>query len=278
METAFAMQCMQKTNLDGIVYQQLCSKEDRKLLDYSGIWRKRDDNLWSFEHNIFREYMVAKMLSQMTLDHIISLVTYSGDQDIIKNSWINVLSFLIPQYEKTDIFGWLLKTNPELAVKFEHSRVDAELRRRVFLGIVKECKSRNIWIAQKVNNLSELVRFGQQTETLGYLLDEIRDTGPCHFRAKNNALKLLGEFSDLFGREDEVKDALLFCCSDTETRKNEKRDALITMSQLGFSDIEVADKLIRIFENSDEVEVRFGLYYYLLKSNLQNEYVDYFFG
>ncbi|MDR2571262.1 MAG: metallophosphoesterase [Oscillospiraceae bacterium] len=273
-KTAFAMQCMQKTSLENTVYQQLFSYEERRLLDFAGVWRKQEGNLRTFNHNIFREYLVAKYVNYLPFEEVIGLISYPDDKNSIKESWINVLSFLVLIDEGTKLLEWLLATNPEMVVKFELSRIDVTQRKEIFIYIANEFKQKNMWITRGINNLTELVLFGQCNEALSYILNEIRE--PMCFRSQNNAITLLGEFSNLYGRKDEVKETLLFCCNDGNTRNYEKKNAIKCLAELGYKDITVADELFSIFGNSDDEDIRYGMYCYLFNSNLQNEYVDYF--
>lgn len=63
-------------------------------------------NQWQFEHNNFREYLVARYLCNKTLGGIIDLVTYNDNKKEIKASWVNTLSFLMLIYRDKELIQW----------------------------------------------------------------------------------------------------------------------------------------------------------------------------
>jgi len=271
---SFAMQCMQKTHLPDDDYQQLCSPEERSLIRHSGIWNTSDNESWAFDHNNFREYLVAKQLAALPLGGVVELITYPDDRNSIKPSWVNVLSFLTQLYNGDELLEWLMKANPELIVKFEPARIDVKVRSKIFISILEDFKRKNMWISHGLNNLYEFAQFGQSNESLNYLLQEIQDS--TYFRSQNNALNMLSCFDNLFSRETEVRDVLIACCADERVRDYEKRIALTALAELKFRDTDTADMILKIFENSKSPKIWSGIYRYLLEANLQDDYVDYF--
>ena len=269
---AFSLQCMQKTHISNEEYQQLFISSERGWLNYSGIWSMNAENKWSFEHNIFREYLAAKYLSLLPIEKIKEIISY--EDEIIKDSWLNVLAFLVLIYEKDELLEWMQKTNPAMMFKFEASRVSKELRTKIFIDILEEHKQRNLWLSRWSGDLHELALFGQSCTTLEYLLQEIQN--PVNFHAQYNAIYVLREFTDLFSFEDKVKQVLLSCCEDKSTREHEKGKIIIALSALHLNDSDTTSKLFELFANSESSDIRYGLYHYLVQSKLQNEYVEYF--
>jgi len=271
---SITLQLMQKTYLTEDDYQELFpSIDERNLLNYSGIWFKQKDQ-WEFDHNNFREYLAAKFLSTQSIETIKSIITYSNDNDEIKESWINVLSFLVLIYKDSSLLDWLLETNPSMVVMFETSRIDPDIRKNIFNKIVCEHKEKNMWITRGINDPRKLSLFGQHIDSLNYLLNEIEN--PSHFRAQHNAIILLREFTELFGQETRIKDTLLKCCMGSNFRNNEKELAIIALAELKLNDEETTATLFQIFDNTQDNEILYGLYSYLLQSNLCNDYVDFF--
>ena len=119
---AFSMQCLRKNTILLDEYQELVDVKDRSLIKYCGIWKKSKEDKWEFEHNNFREYLAAEYINNFSLAKIKDLVTYKDNPSQIKESWVNVLSFLIMIYPEDTLANWIIDTNPSLAVKFEISR------------------------------------------------------------------------------------------------------------------------------------------------------------
>lgn len=273
-EIAFSLQCLQKVGITNTEYQQITTSKERELLKYSGVWLKDESGHWAFEHNNFREYLTAEFLTDMQTTVIKDLITYHDDRTKIKESWQNVLSYLALSYPETELLDWIEKTDPSSVIKFEITRVAAENREQIFYNIFNEYKEKNIWISWNSNTVHDLARFGQTVKTLTFLLNEIEN--PAHFRAQSNAIYLLQNFTNLFGQEENVQRVLLSCCESDNTRSYEKKDAIIALAQLDLTSPVVTNKLYELFNESEESEIRYGLYTYLLKAELQDEFAKYF--
>lgn len=271
---AFSLQCLQKVSITNTEFQQLTTSTERELLKYSGVWLKDELGEWYFEHNNFREYLTAEYLVNMPIETIKNLITYHDDRTKIKESWQNVLSFLALSYQNSELLDWIQKTDPSSVVKFETSRINEKIRAQIFCNIYNEYKDKNKWISWNLNSGKDLANFGQTAETLEFLLAEIKK--PVHFRAQSNAIYLLQNFSNLFGKDEIVKEVLLSCCKNDTTRSYEKKGAIIALSQLGLSSTDITNELYSLFGESAEDEIRYGLYTYFLNTELQDEFVEYF--
>lgn len=271
---AFSLQCLQKVGITNTEYQQITTSKERELLKYSGVWLKDESGKWSFEHNNFREYLTAEYLISMPITVIKDLITYRDDRTKIRESWQNVLSFLALSYQNSELLDWIQKTDPSSVVKFEITRVSEPTREQIFYNIFNEYKEKNIWIAWNSNSGKDIAQFGQTAKTLMFLLNEIQN--PAHFRAQSNAIYLLQNFTNLFGQEECIQKVLLSCCKNNNTRSYEKKDAIIALAQLGLDSTEVTNELYELFSESKESEIRYGLYTYFLKAELQDEFAEYF--
>lgn len=271
---AFSLQCLQKVSITNTEYQQLTTSNERELLKYSGVWLKDESGKWAFEHNNFREYLTAEYLTNIPITVIKDLITHRDDRTKIRESWQNVLSFLALSYQNSELLDWIQKTDLSSVIKFEITRVSEKAREQIFYNIFNEYKEKNIWIAWNSNSGHDLANFGQTVKTLMFLLNEIEN--PAHFRAQSNAIYLLHNFTNLFGREGNVQKVLLSCCKNNNTRSYEKKDAIIALAQLGLDSPAVTNELYTLFGKSEESEIRYGLYTYFLKAELQDEFAEYF--
>lgn len=272
-ELAFAMQCLKKNYLDSEEYQQLISKDKRDLLMYTGIWCKVNGNQWKFEHNNFREFLAAKYLSKKSLNEIKMLVTYSESQHEIKASWSNTLSFLILVYSNQDLVDWLVDTAPSIIVKFETSRLDTSLRTKILCKILDEYKNNNMWITRNQNDIEDLAKFGQSVESIDYLINEI--TFPANFRSQSNALHIIGAMTNYNSKVTNVRNALLACCFNANTRNYEIRAAIMALTNLElFSEGDIFN-FIKYFANEKDSEIRYALYCYIIEFNLHEIAIDF---
>ncbi len=270
---AFAMQCMKKVFLTDMEYQELLSKEDREGLKYCGIWEKTVEGRWNFEHNNFREYLAAQYLQKMPMEKISELVTYRNNPKKIKNSWINVLSFLVLIYEKKELLDWIIEISPSTVVKFEKTRFDEEMRTKIFCTIMEEYKNTNQWISINQNDEQELAEFGQTESGIEYLIREIKE--PRHFRSLSNAISIIGEMQNFYGKRDEVRNTLLQCCFNTETRTYEVKSAILALINQKLYDKNDIGIFLEYFADETDSEIRYALYCYILEYNLWDSTIDY---
>ncbi len=77
---AFSLQLMKKNTISNLDYQRMLDFQFRQILNYNGVWSKDSERMWSFVHNNFREYLVAELLSDLTLDDTINVITYKHDR------------------------------------------------------------------------------------------------------------------------------------------------------------------------------------------------------
>lgn len=270
---AFSLQLLQKNYLTDTEYQKLFKLEERKLVQYSGIWHQVSA-VWQFLHNNFREYLAAKLLSTMPISEITSFITYPDNNNVLKPEWVNTLSFLVALYHGDELLHWLTENAPNALVKFEPDRISSETRIRILKSIFSEYKVKNIWFQNDLCNKLELARFSESPEAIDYLLEEIRC--PAHFRSQYNALELLMNFDNIFGKDTEVRNVLLECCQNPQMRTHECRVAISVLGELQLYNAETTKILMELFADSNDSFIRLGMYEYLIQSNNQDEFVDYF--
>ena len=124
------MQCMQKKSIDVRVCYGFSSAEDIECTKYSGILVKKSNDAWVFEHNNFREYLAAKYLSELDVETIRQIIFDTNHK--VKDSWLNVLSFLVALYPNDSLLNLIAETDIEIFVKFEQDRLNDAERFRIF--------------------------------------------------------------------------------------------------------------------------------------------------
>lgn len=271
---AFAMQCMgDKVHICMKDYQSILTEEnDRKLMRYSSLFYKNDNEQWQFEHNNFREYLAAKYLNELELEKIKEVLCYDEEKTKIRESWMNVISYLILLYEDNDLFEWLRDVSDSVLVKFEASRMDDEARSGIFIKIFNSYAEKNMWINHSHNSVDELVNFGQSAATLKFLLKEIQK--PRHYWALSNALHLLNRFDDLYLKNEETRTVLYDCVLSSETREYEKETAVCALANLGLQTTEITASLINMLETQKSEYFHNGVVYYLIHCGLQEDCID----
>lgn len=207
-QAAIAMQLMEnKVSITNNDYSALFNKENRDLMKYSSLFSKSYDETWGFQHNNFREFLAAEYLNELPIDEIKKVICSDKDHSKIRSSWLNVLSYLALINEDSELLEWVIDTSPELVVKFEKSRVEEAKRTVIFKEIIKHYTDRNMYIYQGVNQVEELVAFGECAETLDYLIYLLK-TFDSKWILKSAAIAL-SHFKRLFSKEEEIRGVLL---------------------------------------------------------------------
>ena len=270
---AFGIQCFNTKNLSNVDYQKLFPNNDeRTLIKYSGIFSKNEKNEWSFEHNIFREYLTAQFLNQLQFEDIEKLVF--NRQGKIITSWINVLSFLVLIRENSDLVDLLIEKDPEILIQFETSRIDEATRADLVIKLLDGFSQKNVWITHGLNSAERVAKFGQSKKLCEYLLDQI--STQSKFRALSNALIVLSEFTNLYGMDKQVQQILFDCLRSHDIRNYEKGRALAAIVSLGLSSDVITLYLADHFQDDAEGFYVLQVLRYLKSAHLCEAHIDYF--
>lgn len=272
---AFSMQCMgDKVSISEFDYQSLFDNSERTLISYSSLFLKNSNNQWQFEHNNFREYLAAKYLCDLDIEEIKGVICYDKEKSKIRNSWINVISYLMLIYEDDDLLNWLNDVSESLLVKVERSRIGVERRNDIFKRIFNSFANKNAWITRGNNSIEELVEFAQSSETLDFLISEIRN--PQNRWSLSNALVLIAIYnSTLFKKRDDVRNTLKDCILSSSTDDYQKRLAMTALAELKLNTDEITELLIDLFNTKQTDEIRYGVVCYIVDSNIYEKHIDF---
>lgn len=272
---AFSMQCMgDKVRIGELDYQSLFDKNERALISYSSLFFINSNDQWQFEHNNFREYLAAKYLCNLDIEEIKEVICYDTEKSKIRNSWVNVISYLMLIYEDDDLINWLNEVSESLLVKVERSRIGENLCNDIFKRIFNSFADKNAWITHGNNSIEELVGFAQSRETLDFLMDEIRN--PQNRWSLSNALVLIAIYnSTLFEKRDDVRNTLKNCILSSSTDDYQKRLAMTALAELELNTDEVTELLISLFNAKQTDEIRYGVVCYIVDSNIYEEHIDF---
>jgi len=112
---AFVMTSLNKVVLTQKEYFSIVKQEaNRKLLETVGFWKKNIID-WQFEHNIFQEFLTAKVLLRYDFEKVKQIVCLNFEEQPILVHWGATLSFLAELYEGEkayNFYKWLAEKAP----------------------------------------------------------------------------------------------------------------------------------------------------------------------
>ena len=252
------------------INQILVNPEEKELLNYVGIISTRQGKR-EFEHNIFQEFLAAKILSRQNLNVIKTFISFYPNSNRIIPSWINTLSFIAATYSNNDLLEWLLDIQPETLIKFEVERIPTQLRIRLFKEIFNSYKKKCIWIDWDKFDLRELGKFASDKKSIDFLIEEAK--GDQHYTILGNALELLGYVNINHLNREMIFNVLL------TTVLKSKIEVLITRSlnaliHQNFNNKNELENILKNVEYSNSAHIRSCLYHLINSSGYSNEYVE----
>jgi predicted NACHT family NTPase len=274
---ALAMETLGRNYITDDEFAQFEADESlRTLLKYCTAWKKQKGETvtWQFEHNNFQEYLAARILSRQSLEVIQDFISFKPDYQKIIPSWINTLSFLVSISNNSDLIRWIIKSEPEIAVKFEPDKIEVTDRIRIFKEVFNNYKEKQIWIDRDKFSYMELARFGRSDEVFDFLLTQAENA--AHYTTLSNAIELLSELKIPYSRRDRTCQLLMKCALDKDKGGGIQNRALMALADLRLNSREVVDQILDVLRSSDNDWVRYGLYYFLLNSDYLDENIEEF--
>ena len=270
---AFAMKLLNRNYLESKEYQKLIQSELRKPMKCHGVWKKRIDGTWQFEHNNFLDYLAAKYLSQMNTAEIIKLITTK--EGFLGFGWVNTVSYLLEMMpEGNELCSWVIENAPDIVCQFESGILSGEQRDVLFKRIMTNYRDKNLWFPYSWIDIREFSEFFESEAAAEFLLAEIED--PSHDAALLNAINVIDGFKSLFRHDDRARTALIQCCKAQQTRQNERRVAISALGRLGLDSDETNTTLFELYGESQDSYERRGMYTYLIETNQVDQFIDYF--
>ena len=192
----------------------------------------------------------------------------------IKESWINVLSYLVVLYEDDSLLKWIIDINPELVISFEKDKMSPNERTKIIIALLNTWAERNVWLSRKYGHISRIAEFGQSETLIDYLLNRI--SNPNHFRERANALHILFFVTDKYGKEKEIQQVLFDFIQKDVGEEYGRYIAIETLGELQLHSPEITDYLVsHLTKNHGDYEL--GVIKYLSKHENPGEYLQVLF-
>lgn len=138
------------------------------------------EGTFSFVHNSFKEFFVAKyLLSLQDFNEIKRLCCYYNT-NVVRNEWYNTVALLLSMLPKDNdltakIMDWIVADNKDLVLFVDNNMFEQEQKNAIFKDIIDGCKEKNLRFGDFVTSqYEELMLFGNSEQTLKYLIKELR--------------------------------------------------------------------------------------------------------
>ena len=240
---ALSIQINQRQRLTDNEYQTLFGIEERALLKYSGVWI-HEENGWKFLHNIFREFLTAKALENMSVNKIREIIP---QQDKENTYWQETLSFLVSSSScRLDIIDWVKENYKQAIVRAESLTITDEERLGILKDILDEVETLCLWLGQTAYKAEDLARFACNSVGLEYLTAKLEC---CKQQGKNkmicNILDILKYMRDCGAVPQGLQDMLLNFLEDDRFYVNAR--VIKVISKLGLHDEKTTSKIMQNF-------------------------------
>lgn len=192
-QLSFAMESMQRSGLSDGEARAILG--DTNLLIKNPFVEQDINRRWSFEHKNIQESFVAKSLSKLSFDAMISLIKIDPHFEKVHPTWHNVVALLlnIRLEPKTyhQLIEWVFENDIELVFNADSDLVSEEIRNKSLqMFFQKNCLDRTLWI----NDEATVAKFGDTQTNIQYLFEKALDKS-LNLRIRLSAILLLSNMS-----------------------------------------------------------------------------------
>ncbi len=271
---SFSMAILERNYLTNEEFLQLIKNdEDRKLLNYSSLW-KNENNKLMFSHNNFFEYLAAEKLQELDYDKIKELITY--DEVSFNPNWMNIVVFMLNKKYDDIFINWLLIVYPEFIFYLEKDKIPKNRREELFISTFKSYERKKIWLPNEIYYNDRFAEFIYSERVVEYLISKLDSNK--HYTVVYNSLNLLSQFKSYGELSIELKKVLIKLIYSDEFNTSQKRRALNILSdKMLIDDIEL-DKIIKINEKNEDSYLRTAYYYHLNKNGINENNINILFN
>jgi hypothetical protein len=277
---ALSMETLGKNYLTDDEYHEIVSEPaKRELVQYCALWKKEEKEKisWQFDQNTFQEYLAARVLGRQELSIIKGFLSFEPDFAKVIPSWTNTLSFLGSVLDPNDaklgeLIDWLQEIEPEVIVKFESDKIPEALRVSYLKRVVEDYKQKGIVIDYEKFNYHELARFGQADETVRYLIEEANSLP--NIATLVNILNLMRLIRLSHSQRQAAGSLFERLATNGDLDGHVRYLATVALTDHAFTSKEVINRVVAANRNSNDDEVKHGLYYLLVNSHHLDEHID----
>lgn len=280
---AFYLQCTDKQYFtDEEWFEELgYTNEDLELCCKFSIFKRDKENLLTFYHNAFKEFLVAKHLVNLPFGRLLECICYVGTNKL-KPSWYNVVILLIGLLKKEHplfsiLIKWLIENKQELLVKCDCHFLSQETKFEIFQSIFRYHKNSGMFLPS--NFIKSLMIFINVRSTCLFLLNEIHLTTEFDVNLINTLYLLEYANFYLLSEEEQKTDIkLLFQCLDTfKDYDNAGHSLFRPYNNQYFKNAESIRELYTIIKDSENSEILNPFFSLLVNNKLCDDYADWFF-
>lgn len=274
---ATVMLLMGKNILESKEYREGFINDDRKIIEYSPLISKKESKI-EFSHNLFQEYLVAKLLARQSFDTIRKCISFEPDFIKVKPKWTNTLSSLFSLLpEDSDIFknllDFIIESDHTLLIRFELEKISLELRYGIFRKII-ESPERD-YLNYDSGELIKFAGIYENPEVIKYLIKNISINNPKLTRELIYLLKF-ADPEELFGLEGEIAKALKNVLSINTYDYEIHEDALRVFYRLNLANKEFVEWLMDIKPSFKYKNVLSIVFQVINQLGLVDEYISFY--
>lgn len=207
-ELAFMMQALQKYSLDNMYYTKTFDLAIRGLHKDAGFIKQDELNCsCEFEHDIFREYFIAKYICNLPFDQLMSILSCEHQTNILRSTWLNVTAFILIMRSNSDLQNWLLDNNANIFYQLESNRISLNIKDEMATSILNDCFKKNLPIHTVYRDVEKFTRYFQSEAVLNFLINELTKN-PNEY-AVSSIVQTLQYITILNGKENIVYNLLI---------------------------------------------------------------------
>ncbi|SFT09747.1 caspase family protein [Mucilaginibacter polytrichastri] len=279
---AFILERTGRNFIDDKELASVLTADEYEAAKYLSAFKLEPDKAqWHFEHNNIQEYLASRVLSHLSFEGMMKVLTVSSaGEPKIKPNWVNTLSFLISVGEKEKIkplLDWLIANDPEILVRFDPDRVPKENRIALFKDIFNFYSQKQVWLSSNKFSDTDLARFGHFEEVLIFLLEILKDGKATRIDVLN-ALHVLYRFdiSKFSSYKEALKDILISLIKRPDFNSSDIYTVIGALSKLGIDDPETIEFLYQQYGQRENQYLRAALYKIIGNSEVLDKYVRVF--
>lgn len=273
---SFLLQALSRNAFSQLEMQKLFADSDLEVLQHSSLITVYN-NSWSFTSAQFQEFLTARILSKLSFEQVLALVTIGTRFVKVKAKWIKTVTTMLAFFEACDpllqsYIELIEKDNIELLFETDRSKFDEKVRRTIIKKLIhrtKEKKMRTMNIPE--SKIGDFI--GGDDLSIDYLLEVLEDENTI------DLVKVLCYNTLKSAKADSlVRDKLVgLCLKEVQQTKDSYLAASCVklLIHLKKFDHKISVVLTSKAPISNEHEYRKEVYTYLIAANLAGEFYSY---